>query len=444
MFDRNGKPIQVAKSPSSNVSFIEAKRYRVTPDEHAMPQDAVIDVTIEPLHNMARLETDWKELEARATYSFYLSWLWIGTWLRHLPARAQPHVLVARTPSKIVGLAIICRRRAWGFGRHARARWLLNETGDGRFDRLFIEYNNILAERSLANATRAACLEALAHHLRYSDQLVLSGIDTDLEMAACRTAGRAGFITEVKAEDTARWIDFAKVRQKGGNYRATLGRNTRQAISRAMRLYAERGPLEFRTLETTSEALVALDLLAELHQARWGQKGSFANPSFRLFHEDLIARGVPTGTVRISRTLAGDQTIGVLYNFVHDGHVLNYQSGFLFERDGRLKPGLISHVLAVEDSIGRGECGYDFLAGSAGHKSHLANAEHPLTWIAIGKDSPERRIEAKLRGAKRVLGTIATQVRRPRLKNGAVTLYQVRSNAHRSDGFGRRQARTEG
>ncbi|TIS40089.1 GNAT family N-acetyltransferase, partial [Mesorhizobium sp.] len=165
------------------------------------------------------------------------------------------------------------------------------------------------------------------------------------------------------------------------------------------------------TVEVTSEALAAFDLLAELHQARWGRRGAFANPSFRRFHEELIAHGVPTGAVRISRTLAGDQTIGILYNFVHDGRVYNYQSGFLYERDGRLKPGLISHVLAIEDSIGRGERGYDFLAGFSGHKSHLANAEHPMKWIAIGRDNPERRIEAKLRGAKRVLGSIVAHIK---------------------------------
>jgi CelD/BcsL family acetyltransferase involved in cellulose biosynthesis len=393
-----------------DVSAIGAEPYRVASVEQAMRQDTVIDVAVEALPDIARLETVWKELETRATHSFYLSWLWIGTWLRHLPGGAQPHVLVARMSGSIVGLAIICRRRAWSFGRHARARWVLNETGDVRFDRLFIEYNDILAERSLADATRVACVEALAHHLRHSDQLVLSGIDPDFELAACRIAGRAGLLTEVKAEDTARWIDFAKVREKGGNYRATLGRNTRQAVSRAMRLYAERGPIAFRTVEVTSEALAAFDLLAELHQARWGRRGAFANPSFRRFHEELIAHGVPTGAVRISRTLAGDQTIGVLYNFVHDGRVYNYQSGFLYERDGRLKPGLISHVLAIEDSIGRGECGYDFLAGFSGHKSRLANAEHPMKWIAIGRDTPERRIEANLRGAKRVLGSIVAHM----------------------------------
>jgi CelD/BcsL family acetyltransferase involved in cellulose biosynthesis len=398
-------------SGSLDVAAIGPGFYGVASMEQAMRQDGLIDVSVEALQNIARLETAWRELEARATHSFYLSWLWIGTWLRYLPKGAQPHVLVARTAGKIVGLAVICRRRTWSFGPHARARWHLNETGDTRFDRLFIEYNNILAERSFADAIIAACLEALTHRLRHSDQLVFSGIDPDLELAACRIAGRAGLVAEVKVADTARWIDFTKVRQKGGNYRATLGRNTRQAVNRAMRLYAERGPIELRIMETTSEALAAFDLLADFHQSRWGGKGAFVNPSFRLLHEELIARGVPMGAVRISRTLAGDQTIGVLYNFVHDGRVLNYQSGFLYERDGRLKPGLVSHVLSIEDSIVRGERGYDFLAGSAGHKSHLANAEHAMKWIAIGKDSPERRIEAKLRRAKRVLGTIATNLK---------------------------------
>ncbi|MDH2406652.1 GNAT family N-acetyltransferase [Bradyrhizobium sp. SSUT18] len=376
-----------------------------------MHPDPVVDVSVETLQSIDRLETLWKELEMRAAHSFYLSWLWIGTWLRHLPHGAQPHVLVARMSGKIVGLAIVCRRTSWSFGPHPRARWLLHETGDARFDRLFIEYNHILADRSSAEAVTVASLQALMHHLHPSDQLVLSGIGPDLESAAGRAATLVGLVTEVKEADAAQWIDFAKVRQNGGNYRARLGRCTRQALSRAMRLYAQRGPVGLRIMETTSEALAAFDLLVELHQSRWGSRGSFANPSFRLFHQELIAHGVPTGAIRVSRTLAGDQTIGVLYNFVHDGRVLNYQSGFLYECDARLKPGLVSHVLAIDDSIARGERGYDFICGHAGHKSHLANAEHPLKWIAISRDNPKRRIEAKLRRAKRTLGTLATNLK---------------------------------
>jgi CelD/BcsL family acetyltransferase involved in cellulose biosynthesis len=112
-------------------------------------------------------------------------------------------------------------------------------------------------------------------------------------------------------------------------------------------------------------------------------------------------RGVPAGAVRISRTVVGDRTIGILYNFVHHGRVLNYQSGFLYEQDARLKPGLVSHVLSIEDSLRRDECGYDFLAGPAGHKSRLANAESTMVWMNIGKSSLERRIEAGIQQACR-------------------------------------------
>jgi hypothetical protein len=84
----------------------------------------------------------------------------------------------------------------------------------------------------------------------------------------------------------------------------------------------------------------------------------------------------------------------VLYNFVHDCRVLNYQSGFLYESDGRLQPGLVSHVLSIEDSIARGEHGYDFLAGPGGHKSHLANRERVMKWIATGRESAAAGVEA--------------------------------------------------
>src|SRR2546429_8413220 len=57
------------------------------------------------------------------------------------------------------------------------------------------------------------------------------------------------------------------------------------------------------------------------------------------------------------------------------------------------------YVLAIQDTIARGERGHDFLAGGAGHKSRLATREHAMKWIAIGRHSPEHRIEAKPRDA---------------------------------------------
>ena len=48
-------------------------------EKKAMRHEAVIDVSLETLESIAKLETSWKELESRVTHSFFLSWLWIGT-----------------------------------------------------------------------------------------------------------------------------------------------------------------------------------------------------------------------------------------------------------------------------------------------------------------------------------------------------------------------------
>ena len=46
-----------------------------------------------------------------------------------------------------------------------------------------------------------------------------------------------------------------------------------------------------------------------------------------------------------------------------DGVISNYQSGFLYESDSQLKPGLVSHMLAIDHNLDSGARTYDFLAG---------------------------------------------------------------------------------
>ncbi|WP_082364096.1 GNAT family N-acetyltransferase [Rhodopseudomonas sp. AAP120] len=365
-----------------------------------------IEVRIEPLRDLATTGAAWRDLEARAAPSFFRSWLWIGTWLAHLPKDAEPHLVTAVMSGQTVGMAVLCRRKTWRLAFRPRARWFLHETGDLRFDRLAIEYNGIVADRSAGDAVFMECVDRVIGHLGRSDQLVLSGITADLAAAADCAAADAGLLADVTNVDTAHWVDFDEVRRLGKDYRASLGRNTRQAVSRTSRLYEERGPVAHRVVDTVPEALAAFSDLAELHNARWGRKGAFANPAFRPFHEDLIARGVPTGAVRISRTTVGDQTIGVLYNFIQDGEILQYQSGFLYQEDAKLKPGLLSHVLAIEDGLSRGERGYDFMAGSAAHKSRLGNAKRTLKRIVVGRDTIERRVELMVRRGKRALAEL--------------------------------------
>jgi CelD/BcsL family acetyltransferase involved in cellulose biosynthesis len=362
-------------------------------------EDVPVAVELLPLDGIPDLEATWKDLEARADGSFFLSWHWIGCWLRHLPASATPHVLVVRFGDRVVGLAILCRRTIWRYGLLRTPSWLLNETGDPLFDGLTIEYNGILADRSCAERVIVDSLLWMARTLPGCDALVLAGLDAPAEALVRGVATELGHRLQVRRADAARLVDLELVRQRGGNYRAGLGRSTRAGVNRAIRLYEARGGIEYRVARDVDEALTFFNGLERLHRALWATRGkshSFTNPAFRPLHRNLIRRGMDAGVVRLCRLSAGGKDFGYLYNFVWRGRVLNYQSGFAYEDDNRIKPGFVSHVLAIEDALARGEETYDFMAGAAGHKIHLANAQTSMNWISMGPDRFSNRLEALL------------------------------------------------
>jgi len=365
----------------------------------AVIEDMPVVVELLPLDGIPDLEAIWKDLEARADGSFFLSWHWIGCWLRHLPASVTPHIIVVRLGDRAVGLAILCRCTIRRFGLLRTPSWLLHETGDPLFDGLTVEYNGILADRSCAERVIVDSLLWMARNLPGCDALVLAGLDASAEALARRVAAELGYRLQVRRADSARLVDLEVVRQRGGNYRAGLGRSTRAGVNRAIRLYEARGGIEYCVARDVDEALAFFYGFERLHRALWAARGkphSFANPAFRPFHRDLIRRGMDAGVVRLCRLSAGGRDFGYLYNFVWRGRVLNYQSGFAYEDDNRIKPGFVSHVLAIEDALARGEEAYDFMAGPAGHKIHLANAQASMNWISIGPDRLSSRIKALL------------------------------------------------
>lgn len=371
-----------------------------------------IRIALHPLPPMPELARAWTELEGRSDSSFFLSWTWIGSWLAQMPDGIQPQLLAASRGAELVGLAVFCPRRRRRFGVLPSRCWMLHETGDRSYDRLFMEYNGVLADRRVADKVTDAILHWLGERLTGSDELVLGGLTLAAERAARRVAARTGHTLQLRIADSAQWVDLGTVRAAGGDFRGGLGRNTRSAVNRSERLYRARGGLEHRVATSLDEALEYFAGLEVLHQAGWqarGQAGAFANAAFRPFHERLIAEGMPRGMVRLSRISAGGQPIGYLYNFVHRNRVLNYQGGFAFEADNRLKPGLLSHVLAIEDALARGEDCYDFMSTPAGHKPLLSNAEQPMNWLTLGPDRFSRRMEAHCRRAR---GVMADAVKR--------------------------------
>ena len=181
-----------------------------------------------------------------------------------------------------------------------------------------------------------------------------------------------------------------------------------------MRLYEKRGRLDIARARDVPEALSFLDGLKALHQSYWtsrGEPGGFSYPFFERFQKRLIQTCLSHGTVEILKVSAGTDVIGYVYNLVYRRHVYAYQTGFHYESDPRLKPGLVSHCLCIDRHLHDGSDVYDFMAGAARYKANLGEPGPDMLYLLAERPIWPLRLESALHAAKRWLGTAGQRLR---------------------------------
>jgi CelD/BcsL family acetyltransferase involved in cellulose biosynthesis len=318
------------------------------------------DISLTHVTDLASLAGRWRALEAVAEGGFFRGWCFVSRQAARFDA---PHLLAMTGGGQDLGLALLNRRGG---------RFYLNETGDAARDAIYVEHNGVLlrpgAEECLAAALGVVC---------QTGPLVLSGVD-----AAHRAAARAaGMMVEDKAQ-SAPAIELDRLE---GAYLASLSANTRAQVRRAMRLCG--AGLALTRAPDGPAALAWFDEMVDLHTRSWrkrGRPGAFTDPGIVAFHKDLLVAAVPEGQADLLRIATDGAPVGYLYNFVHQGRVYCYQSGFAAAADERMKPGLVSHALAVEHYRAKGMRVYDMLAGPARYKLSLAPSGGPsLYWLTV-------------------------------------------------------------
>jgi hypothetical protein len=196
------------------------------------------------------------------------------------------------------------------------------------------------------------------------------------------------------------YVDLVGIRASGRSYLRHLSANTRSQIRRSIRLYEkDLGPASVEVARSHGETLAWFDELVELHERSWrlrGHQGGFKGDA-RTFHQSLIrscaGRAGDDGLgVDLVRIRFGSDTVGLLYNVVHRGRILFYQSGLRYDVDGRHKPGLVSHALSIEHYLRCGGLEYDFLGGESEpvrYKRSLTTHRRPLHWAQLIAPGPK-------------------------------------------------------
>ena len=348
-----------------------------------------------PVPDLALL---WRDLEARADTTFFLSWSWIGAWIAELGH--CPPVLFGEAGGALLLLGLVVPQRRCEAGVIRVNGLRLHTTGERGKDCIAIEYNGFLVDRAWAGRIET---EAVGWLLR---RAIVGGRRRDeLHVMGMLERDRAnfvppGYLVQEPYRKPSWRVDLDAVRASGRSYLDTLSANTRQQIRRSMRLYQEAGPLSATRAVDVPTALCWLDALKELHQRQWqarGEPGGFAFPFFEQFQRRLVADCIPRGEIELLRVTRGEQPIGYVYNLILRGHVGAFVTGFLYEDDKRLKPGLVCHTLAIERHLREGALVYDFLAGEHRYKSNLGAPGPDFVYLLIQRPTAMTRAERLLR-----------------------------------------------
>ncbi len=268
------------------------------------------------------------------------------------------------------------------------------ETGRAEFDRLYVEYQDFLTAPDAGEAARDAALDILVDAAPSVSEFVFRNARPALADACRRAAARRGLDLRILRTQPTFQVDL----KADDGVSASL----RAKIRRSIRRYEERGPVAIAAAVSSEDRAGAFRDLIALHEPYWrarGEPGAFDDASLRAFHERLIA-AAPEAT-DLLRITAGEQTIGVLYNFIADGRAYNYQSGFRPETDNQFAPGFTAHALAIDHYRGSGLSVYDLMAGEADYKRRLAQEGETLTSLVIERRSAMQRLKSLARRLRR-------------------------------------------
>jgi CelD/BcsL family acetyltransferase involved in cellulose biosynthesis len=358
-----------------------------------------LTVSISAEYDTVALEREWLALEHHAHASIFQSWAWIGCWLQSLPQDVQPLLVRVSNGREVIALGMVCRAKVHGKFGKSRAL-LLTETGAANLDCVTIEHNGLLCDPAHAGQVIERVAAALQERGDW-DEWVLSGVDrvtTDERYE--NLAERMGWMIHEFGQSPWYFVALNKVRGGDKNYLDWLSVNTRYQVRRAMKEFGKRGEIKIELAQSLDEALIFFERLKFFHQRYWisrGKPGAFGPDFFEVFHHRFIEDGWRTGGIQLSRVSAGEHEIGYLYNLVHEHTIYSYQSGFNYEDNAKIKPGLVSHALAIQRAITDGFDYYDLLAGDGQYKRSLATNSETMRWLRLRRPRFQFRLEALAR-----------------------------------------------
>ena len=86
-------------------------------------------------NDIDQIEQDWLALQANSNCHFFLTWDWVGAWLKQLTGSF--YLLSGSLEGHVVALAIIVENERKVLGFYPIKQWWLNRSGNEKFDQCY-------------------------------------------------------------------------------------------------------------------------------------------------------------------------------------------------------------------------------------------------------------------------------------------------------------------
>lgn len=302
----------------------------------------------------------WDELvRAMPRPSPFLLHGWLAAWWRHEGDGAELAVQVARRDGRLVAALPLCVRRSSGL----------------RVASFLGGVHSALADLLVAPAEPASTQFALAQRVSSvrCDLADLFGLPGGSRLAdACGARLRTVERVEAPVLDLTPGWDAV--------YRAKTDSKKRNLHKRRRRQLGELGELDVVRARTVDELDAALDEAFRLHELRWAGRpdgSGFVTPSGRRFNRDALRALAAQDLARIVLLRVDGRAVAFHYFLVFENRMYVYRLGF-DPALGRLSPGLVNTLDALEWAGEEGVERVEYLGGGERYKLELSDRLEPL------------------------------------------------------------------
>jgi len=361
----------------------------------------MISVTLTQLDNTRvnydTLKNKWLNLQKKSKSNFFISWVWIGKWLKSI--NKNYYLVEAVDGDKTVGLGILVPKTDLRFGFIPIKQLYLNRTGSAKEDQIWIEYNDFLLDEAKESVIRKKMIAELVCYKKLWSELHIGISEISVLENNIEASLRINMISILKG--------YYNSLPLGNNIfeaiLASFSKNTRYQIKRSQKLLSTLGPLSIKSVQSPDQALSCLEDIAKGHRDKWKNTPSgsgFDNHHFTSFHHDMVKHEIDNNTADILVLLGGKEVLGYLYNFCYQKKVYFYLSNIKQHANNKIKIGLLMHTLAMEHYAKKGFEIYDFLAGDARYKKSLSSKTYEMGYVCYYRPTLYLKFENSLRKIK--------------------------------------------